>query len=84
MFENQEPFSIELPSEVSYTTRPAESVTVSAITVGRMVDFPSEKKVVVHTHEVGELLLWQGEEYDAIGQWTDADVAHRIVEILST
>ena len=83
MFENQEHFHVELPSEVSYTTRPAERVTVSAITINRMVDFPGERKVVVHTHEVGELLLWQGEEYDAIGQWTDTDVALRIVEILS-
>lgn len=29
-----------------------------------------------------ELMLWSGDAYDAIGQWTDTDVKNRIVELL--
>lgn len=31
---------------------------------------------------VKPLILWQGEEYDAIGQWTDAEAEARIKELL--
>jgi hypothetical protein len=30
------------------------------------------------------LVLWEGEEYDAIGQWTDAQAEARIKEILES
>jgi hypothetical protein len=48
-----------------------------------MIDKPGEKLVVVQTDEVGEIILWEGAAYDAIGQWTDLDVQTRLIEILS-
>lgn len=30
-----------------------------------------------------ELTLWEGADYDKIGQWTDGDVENRIIEILT-
>lgn len=30
------------------------------------------------------LVLWQGEEYDAIGQWTDEQAEQRIKELLES
>ena len=27
---------------------------------------------------IGIVALWQGEEYDAIGQWTDTDVINKL------
>lgn len=49
--------------------------------VTRMLDLPSVKKVVV-TVSLGSRVfswaLWEGASYDAIGQWTDADVIQAI------
>jgi hypothetical protein len=54
---------------------------IDKITVEEMIDIPSRKLIVVITQEVGRIRLWQGAEYDAIGQWTDTDVENRIKEI---
>lgn len=75
---------ISLAGTVTHIVRPVESITLSVLTVTRMVDLPSEKKVFVNTREIGELLLWEGAEYDAIGQWTNLDVETRIVELISS
>jgi hypothetical protein len=46
-----------------------------------MVDKPSLKEVKVITRELGSITLWEGDEYDAIAQWTDTDVINRIKEL---
>jgi hypothetical protein len=49
-----------------------------------MVDFPGQKKVIVHIEEANEpVVLWVGEAYDAAGQWTDSDVEARLTELYS-
>ena len=55
--------------------------SLDKLTIEQMVDFPSRKVVVAITSELGRIRLWQGAEYDAIGQWTDTDVANRIQEL---
>ena len=35
-------------------------------------------------YDFPELLLWDGDEYDAVGQWTDEDVTNRIEYLLTT
>lgn len=30
-----------------------------------------------------DLILWEGDAYDAIGQWTDTDVVNRVKELYS-
>lgn len=75
---------VELDAEVNYVIRPAETRQVSHITIDRMVDFPSRRTVSVFTHQVGELVLWEGDAYDEIGQWTDTDVMNRIKELLAS
>ena len=86
MFEHidDEAMKISLAGTVTHTVRPVETVTLSAVTVTRMIDLPGEKKVFVNTREIGELLLWEGAEYDAIGQWTNLDVETRIIELISS
>ena len=86
MFEHidDEAMKISLAETVTHIVRPAESVTLSALTVTRMIDIPGEKKVFVNTREIGELLLWEGAGYDAIGQWTNLDVETRIIELISS
>lgn len=55
--------------------------SLDKLTIEQMVDFPSRKVVVAITRELGRIRLWQGAEYDAIGQWTDTDVVNRIQEL---
>ena len=54
---------------------------VSEITVLEMVDSPERKTVTLRTRELGSIVLWKGEDYDAIGQWTDADVEDKIRDL---
>ena len=63
------------------TVSPEKTVTVTSIEVTNMLDDPINKKVYASTKEVGTIILWEGAAYDAIGQWTDADVTARIQEI---
>lgn len=51
---------------------------VSEITIREMRDLPEQKRVEAITDLLGIVVLWQGEEYDAIGQWTDTDVINKL------
>ena len=52
--------------------------TVEEVTIMQLVDNPDTKTVRAMTMELGMLTLWEGVEYDAIGQWTDTDVMNKI------
>lgn len=52
--------------------------TITEITVNQVTDLPEQKRVEAYTLELGVVTLWQGEEYDAIGQWTDTDVINKL------
>lgn len=56
-------------------------VSVEKLTITELIDLPSQKMVVIKTEEVGQIVIWKDADYDAIGQWTDEDVANRIKEI---
>lgn len=57
---------------------------LETITVKRMADLPIEKKVIVFIEEMhGPILLWEGEAYDNIGEWTNSDVINRLKELYS-
>lgn len=61
-----------------------KSKTVSTLTVVRVVDLPKKKIVRAFVEEVdGAIVLWEGAAYDAIGQWTDANVQARLTELYS-
>lgn len=55
--------------------------TISSLEVDRIVDFPSLKTVRVFFKHGENLVLWKGEEYDAVGQWTDEDAKEKIKEL---
>jgi hypothetical protein len=72
--------TIENPKTVVVV--PEQTKTVNEINIKRMVDFPERKMVVIHTDQFGEpITLWEGDAYDAIGDWTNADVEARLKEI---
>ena len=74
--------AITLPKTVVKTIVPAQTVSVSELTITRIVDLPTEKVVRAFTKEMpGPITLWEGAAYDAVGQWTDVQVEERILEL---
>lgn len=55
--------------------------TIEELTIDEIVDNNSRKEVKAYTKELGILVLWTGDAYDAIGQWTDTDVVNRVKEL---
>ena len=55
--------------------------TIEEITIEEIVDNNSRKEVKAYTGEVGSIVLWTGDAYDAIGEWTDLDVVNRVKEL---
>ena len=60
---------------------PQQTKAVDQITIFSIQDFPSRKLVQANTREIGVIVLWEGDAYDTIGQWTDTDVINRINEL---
>jgi hypothetical protein len=59
-----------------------KKVTLTKLTIQRMVDLPNQKKVVCFVKEIPTpIVLWEGATYDSIGQWTDVNVIDRIKQI---
>lgn len=78
--------TVNLSSETTYVTQPEQSVTVSGdVVIRRIVDFPSEKKVVAFVEGVGRLELDElsGDNYDTPAEWTNADVVTAVTNILN-
>lgn len=77
------------------TTSPVvvtRAVTTTRIEIFSVVDFAAEKRitaqVLFYTNtdtyiDQTELVLWSGDAYDTIGQWTDQDVIDRVEELLA-
>jgi hypothetical protein len=75
---------ITLPNSVVRTIVPAETKTLTELTITRMVDLPGDKIVRVFVKELhAPIVLWEGDAYDAAGQWTDSDVTARILELFA-
>jgi hypothetical protein len=59
-------------------------VIISEVTVERIIDLPQQRIVRVFISELNApLILWEGDAYDQIGQWTDLQAEARILELLS-
>ena len=75
--------AIQFTTPIELVIQKEEKKTISSLTIISVIDQPINKTVVVSTKEIGKFIIWQGAEYDAIGQWTDTDVQNRILEIYS-
>jgi hypothetical protein len=74
--------TLETPKEQILVQEVKKSITT--LTVQRMVDLPAKKEVKVFVKELTEpVVLWSGADYDAVGQWTDADVEAKLIELFS-
>ena len=77
--------NINLNNPKKIVLQEEKSKTVSTLTVNRIVDLPKQKVVRCFIEELEEpIVLWKGDAYDAIGQWTDADVTNRLNELYNT
>ena len=81
--ENNPALTIQLIGPKVIREIPAYKVTISFIEIEYFIDNPTEKIVEAYTKQIGKIVLWQGEAYDAIGDWTNADVENRIIELYS-
>ena len=72
---------VTLSNAKTVTVTPAVTKTISEITVISEIDNSMRKKVIAITKELGQVVLWEGDAYDAIGQWTDANVQARLLEL---
>ena len=77
--------NINLNNPKKIVLQEEKSKTVSTLTVSRIVDLPKQKVVRCFIEELEEpIVLWKGDAYDAIGQWTDTDVTNRLNELYNT
>ena len=76
--------NITLSAPKKIVLQEEKSKTISTITVQRVVDLPKQKTVKVFITELDEpVVLWEGDAYDAAGQWTDADVIAKLTQLYS-
>ena len=66
-----------------YVIREAIKKTLSTISIEYVKDEAEFKIISAFTKEAGNVILWQGADYDLIGQWTDTDVINRIKTIFA-
>lgn len=73
---------VQLPYEVVIR----KQLVSDSFTIIESVDNPLRKNVTV-TVEVGQhnrsyYTVWEGEEYDKIGQWTDEDLKNAVIPLV--
>jgi len=61
---------------------PAFSITKSTYSVVYNNEFKIAQVIGLHPRQQRPLILWQGSDYDAVGQFDDAKVDARITELL--
>jgi hypothetical protein len=75
---------ISLSNPKKVVLQEEKSKTVTTLTVSRIVDLPKKKMVRAFVEELDEpVVLWEGDAYDAIGQWSDTNVQARLTELYS-
>jgi len=77
--------NITLNSPKKIVLQEEKSKTLSTLTVNRVVDLPKQKIVRCFIEELDDaIVLWEGAAYDAAGQWTDANVEARLIELYNS
>lgn len=75
---------IKLPNTTKVVRQPEVSVNINELTLLSTNDNPINKLVSAHIKEIGTIVLWSGEDYNKIGQWTDNDVKERLLSLYSS
>ena len=77
---------VNLGTASTIETQPAQSITVSTLTVEKLIDYPTDKKLYAFIPELRrEVIVFEGAEYEATGsgsgQWTDSEVETKIIAL---
>lgn len=75
------------PQDVTVVTQEAVTVTTDTVYIEFIMDFPTYAlaKVSFGTPDgyTRDLILWSGDDYVNIGQWTDQQAIDRVKELLN-
>lgn len=67
--------NINLTAPFEMVVQPEVKKTINTLSIERIIDFPSQRKVVVFVEgERVELDALSGDSYDTPSEWTNADV----------
>ena len=81
---NKPKYTIDLGGDMIFNIS-TQKVKLKSVDVIKYEDSPSTKTVTLYTDSIlGTIVLWEGSSYDAIGQWTDANVVTRLKEYITT
>ena len=70
---------INLTAPLSVVVQPEVRKTITALSVERIIDFPSQRKVVVVVEgERIDLDALSGDNYDTPSEWTNDDVVNAV------
>lgn len=76
--------ALSLGTTKNVTVRPAETTSLTEVTVLRWVDRPSDKVVVAFVKELANpIVLWEGDAYDSAGDWTEAQASTRLIQVIN-
>ena len=75
---------ITFPTTKKLITQKQVSKDFNEINILYTIDAPEQKVVTTFTKELGELLVWEGAEYDNAGQWTDSDLLNKVNQIINS
>ena len=78
---SQTPLIVSLTEPKVVKEIPAYQVILSEIEIDYFIDSPADKIVEAYAKNIGKIVLWEGDAYDAIGDWTNANVVTRLNEI---
>ena len=76
---------VTLSSPVTIQVTQPKSITVSTLTVLKIIDNPNRKKVKVRVKELGRpVTIWEDADYDSNANYTKADVLNRLTQVVQT
>ena len=78
---NRAAFVIEFETPVTEMVIGGVPQRTKKISIAKIIDNPATKTVAVMTLKNRLFVLWQGDAYDAIGNWTNEQVVERVKEL---
>lgn len=63
--------------------RAEETIDTDKVTINQVTDnYTSVIALVSIGEKTKEIIVWEGTEYEALGQWTDTDLTNKLKQLL--
>ena len=79
---NRAAFTINFDDYVAEGVMNGNTLKTKKISIAKIIDNPGSKTVAIMTTKNRLYVLWVGEAYDAIGNWTNEQVEARVRELV--